>query len=358
MEIVALLIGVLLGAVAIWFVAKHKFQKSNRPANEVIKTNPTVVHQPISGSATKPADQQQRQSNQEVVVRRDPNNSKYISSAKEILNEFSRDLSERVPSHIGYTIAGQHSELSDYFEKLGDNTGIDSVYHVITFSGGVEMRSEMETNIDQAMGLLFDFYQEFVDTTFAAVPDAAEIKPRFSLSADQIAQEIAKGTMALKQNLSPIFTEFMEMSRLQNQLRAQFPNLKQIVEENQNTDWGSIFKTFGGGALAAFNPFIGIPVLLANWFGESKKQKQQQQMLEEYSNNYQVYLQQWDKILNLYMPVFEKQKKYLQEKISNIVDTAIPRVLTELDKSGYSLKKVPSHYKNELIEYKQSIQSN
>ena len=48
----------------------------------------------------------------------------------------------------------------------------------------------------------------------------------------------------------------------------------------------------------------------------------------------------------------EKQKKYLHDKIKNIFDRSLPRVLNDLDMAGYSLKKVPSRINKDLIDFK------
>ena len=274
MEIITLIVGILIGSIFVWYIAKLKFHKSETMVSH--KTEPNTPH-----STLRRLDEKYSNTQLEVIIKKDVNNPKYIASIKCILTELSSYICDIFPNHIGDVVLGRYAELAQYLKSLGDDSGIDSIYNVLTFSGGVELRSELEKRIDEVMGWILEGYQESLDHIFEVIPDAIEMKNKFVLSGDQMAQEAMKGTMALKQNLSPLFTELIELSRLQSQLKSQFPRIKQILGSNDEIDWGNLARNFGGGALVAINPLIGIPMLLANWFGESKKEKEQQQFVEE-----------------------------------------------------------------------------
>lgn len=54
-----------------------------------------------------------------------------------------------------------------------------------------------------------------------------------------------------------------------------------LRELDASTDWGFIAKNVAGGAMAAFNPLIGIPMLLGSWFSESKKGTARGEMVDD-----------------------------------------------------------------------------
>lgn len=65
------------------------------------------------------------------------------------------------------------------------------------------------------------------------------------------------------------------------------------------------------------------------------------------------FCNRWDRVNTSYQPVYEAQYRFIEEKLKNISEVAIPHILSDLDAEGFNLKKIPVTYRNFLNDIKQ-----
>ncbi|TVL97424.1 MAG: hypothetical protein CV087_22355 [Candidatus Brocadia sp. WS118] len=181
-----------------------------------------------------------------------------------------------------------------------------------------------------------------------------EIISRFKLNEDAKAIEKAKIINLLKQDTNAFYLELNQLQSLQNRLNAMYPKTKEITEDT-GFDWGTFAKNFGAGALSVVNPLIGVPWLAANFYNAAKKNKVEEQFIDDFNNSYSEYLSQWDKIGEANQAVYNKQVESLKRKIQSfLIDNSV-KVFKKLDERGQSLRKAKEYVDNEMEEVKKIV---
>jgi hypothetical protein len=61
-------------------------------------------------------------------------------------------------------------------------------------------------------------------------------------------------------------------------------------------------------------------------------------------NDFSDYLGRWERLPTIYSPIFERQRLYINETVGQIFQVGLPRILTDLDNAGFSLKGIPGAY--------------
>ncbi len=282
-----------------------------------------------------------------------PSNPGHIAATKECLRELSQIGTNLCIGGLHQTISAKFQDLGAYLAQNQNNFSLEVIWNSISFAKAADIRTEMEQTCVEIMELILAIYStEFVPMIFDSVPEAVGLKSRFTLTEAYTAQESSNGQNALRRNLSPIYSELNELARVQEQLISSFPQVQAMVGDG-STDWGDTALNFGAGALAVANPLIGVPFLIARICGGSKKDEANNMFMQHWGVRLDEYWNRWNRVYNGYQPVFESQCRFVEEKMRDISERAIPNLLAELDAQGFNLKRVPATYQVFLKDIKQ-----
>ena len=251
------------------------------------------------------------------------------------------------------TIPAVVQDLGEYLQKNQNNLSPEATWTFISVVKAADVRTQMEQACVEIMETILAIYStEFLPMIFASVPEADHLKSRHALTQDYITHQSVNGQGALKRNLSPIYSELNEIARLQEQLISSFPQVQAIMGIDPNS-LGNTALGFGAGALAVANPLIGVPLLIYRWVNENQKGDLNNAFLKSWWDRFNEFCNRWDRLQANYQPVYEAQYRFIEEKLKNITDAAIPNILSTLDAEGFNLKKVPVTYQMFLNDIKQ-----
>ena len=200
----------------------------------------------------------------------------------------------------------------------------------------------MEQACVDVMETILAFYSvDLLPLIFDSVPEAKHLRSRYTLTQEYITQQSLSGQNSLKRNLSPVYSELTEISRVQEQLMAAYPQVQSVLGDGQD-GWGNMAMGFGSGALAVANPLIGVPLLIYRWANENKKGDFNNAFVANWCDRFVELCRRWDGLDAMYKPIYESQCRFIVEKINAISENAVLRILTELDAEGFNLKRVPA----------------
>ncbi|MFC1553927.1 hypothetical protein ACFL7D_04760 [candidate division KSB1 bacterium] len=313
---------IILVIVIAYIIGKKSTKRNTISYNRVSNSNLTTVN-PILKN--------------EKISKRDKNNPKHLSRIKTMLDNKIPEYSEFIIDIVANSGFGYHfSSLCDFLEENNEDIEIGRIEETINWIKVNEMKTNFETGYLLAAGFIVDTYKDFLENVEIKYDEP--ILKKFKLSDDHSLIENNKIISILKQNTSPFYSELNELHSLQNKLNNQLPRARDLLKESK-FDIPGMAKNFGLGAVAGINPFIGIPLLLNNWFGENKKNKSNNQFIEDFFKIYDKYLMQWDKLREMYEPIYEQQQIDMLKKCKTSLNDNIMIVLTKLDEKGHSLKK-------------------
>jgi len=217
------------------------------------------------------------------------------------------------------------------------------------------IKSDLENGYIGAADFVIGIYVESVNG-FTDIYKDNELK-KYNLTEDQKVLEKNKIISILKQDTSPLYIELNELQMFQSKLNNMFPKLKEIAVKNKGFDWGTYARSFAEGALAVYMPIIGIPKILHSWFGDHSKTKAQEKFLEEFDKIYSDYLNQWDKIREIYIPIYDSQIISMKNKTKSSLIDSLLKLTNVIDDKGYSLKKALVYFKKGFKELEEEMNS-
>ena len=271
--------------------------------------------------------------------KRDVQNDEYIESAQEELKAIESLLTACLVKELTQVMPSLRDQLSQHLKQGKEENFLEIYAYAISFAKAGDIRTEIERRCCVTMEAIFDSYQqELLPATFNSVPGAAALKTRYKPTQTIRAREALNGQAALKRNLSPLYCELDELARLQQRLASYLPQLEEMKHRGHN--WAGAARGFATGALAAVHPLFGIPMLIANWCNDSNNQKREDAFAKTAMNEFSDYIGRWERLPNIYLPACEDQRLLIIEKMSQIFDVTLPRILSDLDKAGFCLKRV------------------
>src|SRR5665213_750841 len=216
------------------------------------------------------------------VSREIPRNPEYILATKECLGELSQIGINLCASRLFDAIPAVVQDLGEYLQQNQNNLSPEVTWKFISVVKAADVRTQMEQACVEIMETILAIYStEFLPMIFTSVPEANHLKARYVLSQDYITQQSLNGQNALKRNLSPVYSELVELSRVQEHLISSFSQLQVSMGDN-SADWGHVARNVVGGAVTVANPLIGISILLSNYFTGNEK-----------DNNKKAFINSW-----------------------------------------------------------------
>ena len=306
-----------------------------RPASRAITT--------IDGRAESP------------VVRRDSANPRYIAECDRHLTELSQIATHLCGGSLFSTIPQAYQHLDDYL-KSNTNRSIPEILHYsVSFESGSNLRTTLEQHCDRISETILETYtQQLVPLTFQAIPEAGHLSSRYQLNQTVFNIEASGAQGSLKRNLGPVYSSLAELGRLQESLRFAIPRVQSLLA-GRETNWGDVAMNFGKGVLSVAHPMIGIPLIIGGFFKDSEKDKQREQEWNVISQQFDLYLKQWDLLLQCYEPVYQRQVAFITEKSNQLLRQQPLKILNDLDAQGYRLKHAPTAYANYVSKLKKDF---
>ena len=145
-------------------------------------------------------------------------------------------------------------------------------------------------------------------------------------------------------NCRKAFNEYVfllgELQSLQQQGKHLIPQVKKLLENNDDKGYGDIAEYVGAGALAVANPILGITLLARKCFSDNSKSKQKNEQVMQVCTQFdqikKEYLEKWDQSLAFLLDC-DKVKQfdsYYEEKSIQIIAGGIVNILKQLESSG------------------------
>jgi hypothetical protein len=280
-------------------------------------------------------------SNKAPLGRTIQKNDEHISRSKVELQNISRFWIE----HSAINLLTIQSTVYALFEYLNQNQNRLQSEEVlgcmISACKPGDVRTIMEESYVGIMDDMMRVYSEgLLEVIFKCVSGANHLKSRYLLKQDYISHQSTTGQMALKRNLSPVYSELMELARLQDYLISHFPQM-QAELGNKSFNWEQLARGAFSGAIALAHPVAAVAGLAANMIHLYHNANSRNAFVQTWWNRYKEYLNRWAKVDDMYDPIYQSQLQFVEEKYKNICEVAVPKILYDLDAGGFSLKEVP-----------------
>jgi len=173
-------------------------------------------------------------------------------------------------------------ELQEVIEEPGTSE-IKIATWIVTNPTDDFARDFEPVQYDDCANIIIENVTTLLDKVGTHIPQVRGLISRLTVGSEEqqrIAEQIAR-TFNRHAGAS-----LREISRTLQQLKAR----KSLILE-QDTDWGGIARGIGAGVLVAINPWIGIPAVIANFYGESKKKESLQKVANEVDQFFERTLQ-------------------------------------------------------------------
>lgn len=121
-------------------------------------------------------------------------------------------------------------------------------------------------------------------------------------------------------------------------------------------DWGSMARMVTGGALAAVNPLIGVPMVIAGIFGESEKDRKRKQVLENADELFSKYVDAISEIESGAENVLQAIYVYLLDKQSKVNGAIDGRVLPALHEYPKTIDRFEHNLVKGIQEQRKEIE--
>lgn len=180
-------------------------------------------------------------------------------------------------------------------------------------------------------GFIIEYYDDQVSTIFSGKPFEA-ISSKYRLSADLRASQLSKIAAIVTSHFAAVIAEAKEIEQRRNWLQSNYQTV--VSATNDEFDWGSAARNFGAGALAAANPIIGIPALIANFKIQSDKGKAESAQLDRYIELFDEFENKVNSIRQQIIQAAEQTKSYVGDKFKEVNGLAIAEILSETAASG------------------------
>lgn len=178
---------------------------------------------------------------------------------------------------------------------------------------------------------IIDYYDDQVSTIFSEKPFET-LSSRYRLNADLRASQLAKITAIVTSHFSTTVAEMKDIEQRRNWLQSNYQVF--VVATSDDFDWGNVVRCFGAGALAAANPIIGIPALIANFKLQSDKDNNKSAQTDRYIELFDEFENKVHSVRQQIIQAAEQTKTYVADKFKEVNESAIAAILTETAATG------------------------
>lgn len=181
---------------------------------------------------------------------------------------------------------------------------------------------------------VIEYYDDQVSTIFSGQP-FSNLSTRYTLTADLRASQLAKISAIIFGYFSIVVSEMKDIEQRRSSLQSNYHAF--IAATSEAFDWGAAARNFGAGALAAANPIIGIPALIANFKLQSDKDKAANAQIARYVELFDEFENKVLGVREHIVQAAENTKAYVAEKFKEVNALGIITMLSEIAENGHIL---------------------
>lgn len=273
-------------------------------------------------------------------------NKRNNAEAKQLLAYLNQNVPGKAQQELEKLVHYPFYQFADTIIKYVENElpNSDNVSDLISILDVRNCSKEMELGINAASGWPLDVFKSLLaEIEQIHQTDLSMFIPHESVELNE--------KHSIKANLLNIANNFLyDVSELQmyhRQLENYRIPVNRIIKENK-FNLGELAKSFGLGALAAHIPIIGIPAAIVGIYNAYDKDKQQEDLLKEYSNVLEKCDEVFKSAFYSHDKMVEEQNTYFASKSTTMLVNAFTTVFTELNRQGYKLHKPDKYFINIL----------
>jgi ribosomal protein L37E len=226
-----------------------------------------------------------------------------LKLVEECHKRIANGISENYISKIENGWFMPHSELCEVLNDEKAQNSLEELEKIITWKNVDDIKKEIEDSISVTAEILSVEMNTGNMDTIKPVYEELNISgyETFSFNRKQISNLRSRIQSILNTELRGLYSSLNSLQNHQQKLINLYP-----VVEDSGLDCKSLVKIFGSGIIAASNPFIGIPLMISNFIGDSEKNKKKKEQIEMFFDEYQKYLECWDTVRDKGMEHFKR----------------------------------------------------
>lgn len=275
----------------------------------------------------------------------------FLVFEKEFKDYLSSYIKGLIIKKLTHPLLNMFGEINNFFAANPEANNIEGYFHILDNYNLKRKKKEIHLNNK-------DFAYEIIRIYNEILLDTQKIHNEFNskeylIDEASLLQEesiIANETLRISRKALLELSELIDMQEKLMIKKEQYLIGSNKTWENQLID---VAKNFGGGALAATNPLVGIPMLVNNYLGSKKSEE----LIDtQYNNLIQDISEYVDQLLNLddlFAELSEEYYKYLEGKIINPIVKNMVSIFKSLQESGVRLNSIEFYFEeNDVAEEK------
>jgi RNA polymerase subunit RPABC4/transcription elongation factor Spt4/uncharacterized protein (UPF0335 family) len=218
-----------------------------------------------------------------------------LKLVEECYKKVANSISELYVSAIGNGWIIPYNELSEVLNVENEQDSLEELEKIITWKNVDDIKKEIDESISVTAKILSVEMNTTNMDTIKPVYDELNISgyETFSFNRKQLANLRSRIQSILNTDLRCLYSSLNTLQNHQQKLINLYP-----VVKDSGLNFKSLVKNFGSGVIAASNPFIGIPLMISNFMGDSEKNKKKKEQIEMFCDEYEKYLDCWDTVRN------------------------------------------------------------
>ena len=245
-----------------------------------------------------------------------------------------------------FVLLDQQQKANDFqFESLGERIAFCS--RVFAEGDLGALYHSIEGWLTSTANMMIASYCDKIDGLSSSSLRARDILGPYVMGHEVRVRETQTIQTTLRAILEPVTKIAYKGSQL-------MPSLKQDAQtllENDKTDWGHVARSAMSGAMAVFNPLLGIPMAIASMAQGSKADSMQERVGERYWQMWGEYLDILVEAEETFSTLLEPIEKYVHEKFQKANEAIFSHVLPAI--IGH--EKVITIYRDTVSTNLQSI---
>ena len=260
------------------------------------------------------------------------------------LREINLYLQEKLPSiadeylwnNYGVDYVESSHKVNEYIASFNEKTSAWEYLRLVDVVDIISIKRNMELGMVKISEWPIEIYKHYLTTKILSIHNDNDL---FACIPDENECNSYKNNIqfSIRQYATAFHYSLSDLADLQRQLINLKPSIEVVLRESDDVDWGGVARNFGGGALAVAVPIIGIPMLVANYFGTRKKEQQQEEQWKHYCDVLNQYITKWDETNIKFNEMYAITNDYYVKKATTMTGNAFNKAFSMLDSKGYKL---------------------
>ena len=278
----------------------------------------------------------------QVMVMNSKQNSKHNND--NALREINNYLQENLPgiaeeylwACFGIHYVESSHKVGEHVASLNDKSTAWDYLRITDVVDVVNVKRNMELGTVKISEWPIEIYSHYLTTKIFSIHNDNDL---FACIPEENECNSYKNNIqfSIRQHATSFYHSLSDLGDIQRQLVNMRPSIETVLKEADDVDWGGMARNFGGGALAAAVPIIGIPMLIANYFGTRKKDQQREEHWKHYCDILNQYIVKWQEADTKFNEMYGIANEYYVKKTSAMIANAFNKAFVMLDSKGHKL---------------------